>query len=58
MLASITIETIVVEELEEKLLRGLDFSKGASSPGESGLPVLQRTVRDVLSASRKTTIDT
>ena len=58
MLASITIETIVVEELEEKLLRGLDFSKGASSPDESGLPVLQRTVRDVLSASRKTTIDT
>mgnify|MGYP001330342723 CR=1 FL=1 len=48
----------VVEELGEKLLRELDLSKGASSPDESEASVLQRTVRDALSASWETAIDT
>ncbi len=48
----------VIEELGEKVLGALDLSEGASCPDETELSDPQRTVRDALSASEETAIDT
>ena len=48
----------VVEELGEKVFDRLDSPEGASRPGEPELTDPQRAVRDALSASAETAIDT